>query len=125
MALKRQPEISSLPDRLFRFTIFPVSPAFMACFALVVGPPLLESGDLFAAFAAGFSNPHSSGYSEDVIACWVVLAAWVLFDARIHSVRGGWVRLVLGVVPGGVVGLSAYLIMRSRQISENRRADRA
>ncbi len=114
-----------LTDRLFHFAIVSVSLAFMAYFALVVGPPLLESGDVFGAFAAGFANPYSSGYSADVIACWVVLAAWVLFDARIHSVRGGWVCLILGIVPGVVVGLSAYLIMRSRQVSETRRADRA
>ncbi|MEZ4278495.1 MAG: DUF2834 domain-containing protein [Myxococcota bacterium] len=112
-----------MTDRSFHSAIVAVSLAFTAYFALVVGPPLLESGDVLGAFAAGFANPYSSGYSADAIACWVVLAAWVVFDARVHSVRGGWLCLILGVVPGVVVGLSAYLILRSRQISEVRRSD--
>ncbi len=114
-----------MSHRLFRFVVIAVSLTFVAYFTIVVVPPLLESGEVMGAFAAGFANPYSSGYSADVIACWLVLAAWVLYDARSLSVRGGWICLALGIVPGVVVGFAAYLLVRSRQVSEARRPDAA
>ncbi len=112
-----------MPQNLFRFALVAVSLGFVSYFTAVVVPPLLESGDIVAGFAAGFVNPYSSGYSADVIACWLVLCAWVFYEARALSIRGGWVCLVLGIVPGVVVGLAAYLLLRAGQISETRSSD--
>ena len=107
-------------EQLFRFSIVAVSLVFVIYFGVVVVPPLLESGDVLGAFSAGFVNPYSSGYSADVIACWLVLVVWVLYEARTLSIRGGWICLILGVVPGVVVGLAAYLLLRAGQITEAR-----
>ncbi|MFT6047183.1 MAG: hypothetical protein ACI9WC_002897 [Arenicella sp.] len=48
---------------------------FVVFFAVSVVPALIKDFDIVAAFAAGFVNPYSSGYSADVIACWLILLA--------------------------------------------------
>jgi len=100
-----------MTERQFRVTIVLVALGFSAYFCVVVIPPLLDNPDLIGAFAAGFANPYSSGYSADVIACWLVLAAWVIFES--NTVRYGWLCLLVGVVPGVAVGFAAYLLLRS------------
>ncbi len=104
------------------FEIFCIGTAltFTALFAVVVFPALLQDMDILGAFAAGFVNPYSSGYSADVILCWVVLAIWVFHDARTHSVKRGWICVVLGIVPGVAVGFPLYLVLRNRQLKEAR-----
>ena len=103
-------------ERQFLATIIAVALGFTALFAVVVVPPLIEDPDILGAFGAGFENPYSSGYSADVIACWLILAAWVAFEARSKSVKHGWLCLLLGVVPGVAVGFAAYLLLRSHQV---------
>ena len=104
--------------RIFRILLALLAFLFVAFFCAVVVPPLLQNPDVPGAFAAGFVNPYSSGYSADVIVCWFILAVWVVFEAQRYSVRGGLYCLLLGLVPGVAVGLAAYLYIRSRQISE-------
>ena len=101
----------------FRVVIIGIALGFTVLFCVVVVPPLVENRDVLGAFAAGFVNPYASGYSADVIACWLILAAWVAFDARSKHVKHGWLCLILGVVPGVAVGLATYLLLRSRQIA--------
>ena len=83
-------------------------------FVITIIPPLLESQDVIGAFAAGFINPYAAGYSTDVILCWCVLAVWVVHE-RAQGVRHGWVCLLLGVVPGVVVGIALYLVLRTNR----------
>lgn len=90
---------------------------FFGFFCAVVVPPLFENPDVVGAFAAGFVNPYSSGYSFDVIMCWCILAIWVIFEAKQHAIKGGWVCLILGTVPGVAVGFAAYLLLRARKLS--------
>lgn len=73
---------------------------------------------LIADFAAGFVNPYSSGYSADVILCWIALVIWVTYEAKVYSVRHGWICLVLGIVPGVAVGFPLYLVLRNRQMRQ-------
>ena len=103
-------------ERQFRAIIIAVAAGFTAIFSVIVVPPLIDNPDIIGAFAAGFENPYSSGYSADVIACWLILATWVVFEASSKRIRHGWVCLLLGVVPGVAVGLAAYLVVRSHQI---------
>jgi len=103
-------------QRQFRVIITAVALGFTAFFSVVVVPPLIDNPDVLGAFGAGFGNPYASGYSADVIACWLILAAWVAFEAKSKRVKHGWVCLLLGVVPGVAVGLAAYLLLRSHQI---------
>jgi hypothetical protein len=105
-----------MSEQIFRVTIILIAAVFSAYFAAVVIPPLIENPDIVGAFQAGFVNPYSSGYSADVFGCWAILAAWVLYEARTYSVKGGWICLVVGVVPGVAVGFAAYLFIRSTQM---------
>lgn len=101
---------------LFRTFLVLVAVGFTVFFAVFVVPPLLESRDIVGAFAAGFVNPFSSGFATDVIVCWVVLAVWVIYEAKALGMKHGWVALVLGVVPGVATGFAVYLLMRMHQI---------
>jgi hypothetical protein len=109
-----------MSERVFQFSIAAVALVFAALFCLMVVPALIQDGDIVGAFAAGFVNPYASGYSSDVVACWAILALWVVFEARTRSVRHGWVCLVLGVIPGVAVGFAGYLLLRSRQLGAAR-----
>lgn len=89
--------------------------AFALFFAATVVPPLIESGDLVGAIAAGFVNPYAAGYSTDTVMCWVVLAVWVAYEAKGRGIRGGWACLLIGLVPGVATGFASYLVLRARQ----------
>ena len=108
-----------MSDRSFRVAVIAVGLAFTALFSGLVVPPLIDDPDILGAFGAGFVNPYASGYSADVIACWVILAIWIVFEAQSRSVKHGWLCLVVGVVPGVAVGFAAYLVLRSNQIAEH------
>ena len=88
-----------MSDRSFRLAVIAVGLAFTALFSGLVVPPLIDDPDILGAFGAGFVNPYASGYSADVIACWVILAIWIVFEARSRSVKHGWLCLLVGVVP--------------------------
>ena len=105
-----------MTERLFRLATISLAVLFTVYFCAVVLPPFVDNPDIVGAFAAGFVNPYSSGYSTDVIVCWVVLAVWVWFEARNLSVRHGWLCLVLGIVPGVAVGFAMYLLLRQHQL---------
>jgi hypothetical protein len=110
----------STDRRLFEWAVLAVAVAFSIFFVVVVFPPAL--GDPIGAIGDGFVNSSAAGYSTDVILCWVVLALWVTHDAKAHGIRGGWWCLILGIVPGVVVGLAAYHVIRGRQFEQAARA---
>ncbi len=102
----------------FKATIILAASIFLGVFCVVVLPPVLVSGDLIGAFAAGFVNPYASGYSTDVLACWVILVAWIVYEAKALGIRHGWICAVLGIIPGVAVGFALYLLLRMRQLQE-------
>lgn len=89
---------------------------FTVAFCFLVVPPLIQDFNIVGAFAAGFVNPYSSGYSTDVIVCWLILMIWVRYEAVTHKIRYGWICVVLGLVPGVAVGFALYLVLRSSQL---------
>lgn len=105
-----------MTDNIFRSALLLVIVLFTGFFILTILPPLFEEFDVLGALAAGFVNPYAAGYSTDVIMCWFALAFWVIRDAKVYSIRHGWVCLLLGLVPGVAVGLSLYLILRLSQL---------
>ncbi|MCR2747307.1 DUF2834 domain-containing protein [Limnobacter parvus] len=105
-----------MSESVFKAILLLAALFFTGFFALVVVPPLVENPDVWGAFAAGFVNPYASGYSTDVLVCWFILATWVVYEAKTHAVRYGWVCLLLGVVPGVAVGFALYLLIRGKQI---------
>lgn len=100
----------------FRVCLIVLATGFTVLFGVLVIPPLFQDPDVLGAFAAGFVNPYSSGYSSDVIVCWFILAAWVAFEAKQKQVRYGWVCLLVGLVPGVAVGFAGYLLLRMQQL---------
>ena len=105
-----------MSETLFKTIIIAAAAAFLLIFAMVVLPPLLAEPDIVGAFAAGFVNPYASGYSADVLACWVILAAWIAYEARVLNIRHGWICALLGIIPGVAVGFTLYLLLRMRQL---------
>ena len=105
-----------MTEPLFKTTIIAAAAVFMALFAYWCVPPMVANPDLIGAFAAGFVNPYSSGYAADTLACWVILTAWIAFEARTKGVRHGWIFVALGIIPGVAVGFAGYLILRMRQL---------
>lgn len=110
-----------MSESVYRTLLIGSIVAFTVFFASVVVPPLIENPDIWGAFAAGFVNPYSSGYSTDVLVCWFVLAVWVIRDAKAYAVQYGWLCLLLGIVPGVAVGFALYLLIRHKQVSVIRR----
>lgn len=112
-------EVNRVTKTIFEVLCIGIALVFSAIFAAVVIPALVQDGDIIGAFAAGFVNPYSSGYSSDVILCWVVLAVWIFYEAKTLGVKHGWICLALGAVPGVAVGFPLYLVLRNRQLGNN------
>ncbi|MEL6828419.1 MAG: DUF2834 domain-containing protein [Pseudomonadota bacterium] len=91
---------------------------FALAFMVIVVPPLVQSGDVFGAFAAGFVNPYSSGYSLDVILCALILFVWILYERKSRGIKHGWIAIPLSFVPGVATGFAVYLVLRSRQLEK-------
>lgn len=92
---------------------------FAVFFFITIGPLILENPNVIAAFKAGYVNPYSSGFATDAICCWLVLAAWVVYEKYEKGVKHGWIALLIGLVPGVATAIALYLVMRMRQIQEN------
>ncbi len=102
---------------IFKISISLIAIAFTLIFCIVVIPPLIEQPDIIGAFAAGFVNPYASGYSSDVICCWLILLIWVIYENP--KVKHGWICVLLGIVPGVAVGFAAYLLVRTKQLQQS------
>jgi hypothetical protein len=105
-------------DKYYKLALVLVAVGFSMVFCLVVVPPLIDNPDVLGAFAAGFVNPYAAGYSSDVLFCWVALAILVVYEAKVLSVKHGWVCLVLGIVPGVAVGFALCFLIRHPQITQ-------
>jgi Terpene cyclase DEP1 len=103
-------------EQTFKASIIAPAAVFTALFAYWCIPPLIAKRDILGALAAGFVNPYSSGYSADVLACWVILSAWIVYERRAVGVRHGLWCIALGAIPGVAVGFAAYLLIRGRQL---------
>ena len=106
-----------MSETVFRALVAVIGLGFALLFVILVVPPLLANPDVPGAAMAGFVNPSAAGYASDAIACWLILAVWVGYEAAHRGVRHGWVCLLLGVVPGVATGLAAYLLLRHAQAS--------
>lgn len=106
-----------MTKKLFQASVLLTALVFTIIFSLVVIPPFIKTPDLLSAFSAGFVNPFASGYSTDVVCCWVILFIWVIYESP--KVKHGWVCLLLGLIPGVAVGFAGYLYIRSRQLTSS------
>jgi hypothetical protein len=101
--------------KIFKYALTSIAMIFTMIFCTIVIPPLIDNPDVVGAFAAGFVNPYSSGYSADVFCCWAILLIWVIYE--FPKVRYGWICLLLGIIPGVAVGLAVYLLLRMDQFN--------
>lgn len=106
-----------MSEKLFLTFTGLIGVAFAAVFCIVVVPPLAENWDVMGALLAGFVNPFAAGYSTDTLMCWAVLAVWVIYEARAHNIKHGWIALIIGAAPGVATGFALYLIMRHKQLN--------
>jgi hypothetical protein len=68
-----------MSEGMFKSTMIAIAVAFTGVFCVIVVPPLIDEPDILGAFGAGFVNPYASGYSADVIACFLVwYPVWLL-----------------------------------------------
>lgn len=103
----------------FRIVLWIIAVAFALLAAALLLPALVGGADLGAAVRGGFVNPFAAAFAFDAILSWCVLAAWVIYEHRAHGIRGGWIALLLGVVPGVATGFAAYLLLRMRHREQN------
>ncbi len=103
-------------ESIYKAALYLIAIAFTAIFCIVVIPPLIENPDVLGALMAGFVNPYSSGYSADVLCCWLILVVWIMYERP--KVKYGWVCALIGFVPGVAVGFAGYLLLRHRQLKE-------
>ncbi|HMV78717.1 MAG TPA: DUF2834 domain-containing protein [Leptospiraceae bacterium] len=106
-------------NSLFKGTILSLGLGFAVAFGIIVLPAFFKNPDIFGAFAAGFVNPFAAGYSMDTIFCWLILAIWVAYEARVRQIRYGWVCVLLGIVPGVATGFAFYLLIRMHRVNKN------
>jgi len=104
---------------IFESLVTVLGAVFAVAFCIVVVPALIESGDIIGAFAAGFVNPFSSGYSLDVIICAFILFVWIIHERKALGIRHGWIAIPLSFVPGVATAFAFYLVIRSRQIAHD------
>jgi len=108
-------------EGLFKLGLILMALLFTSIFCAVVIPPLIANPDILGALKAGFVNPYASGYSADVLCCWIILLIWVVYEHP--KIKHGWICLVLGLVPGVAVGFAVYLLMRTNQINKTTHTD--
>jgi hypothetical protein len=111
-----QTDENAMSKSLFETLTILLGLAFTLAFFVIVVPALLVDGDIVGAFAAGFVNPYSSGYSLDVIITGLILIVWILYERQSLGVRYGWVCIVLCAVPGVATAFALYLVLRSRTV---------
>ncbi|MDZ4298312.1 MAG: DUF2834 domain-containing protein [Moraxellaceae bacterium] len=105
---------------MYKVSLALLGAGFALAFGFLVLPAMWASGDVIGAFAGGFVNPYATGYALDAIFCWLVLAVWVVYEAKTLNLRHGWVALVLGVIPGVATGFALYLLLRMGQLKETK-----
>jgi hypothetical protein len=103
-------------ERLFWAAVGLIALTFAALFFTVVLPPVMQSSDFVrAALLDGFVNPTARGYTLDTLCTGLLVLAWIIYERAYKGVRNGWIAALLLFVPGVVVGLAAYLWLRSRE----------
>lgn len=103
-----------MTKRVFEGSVLLLGALFAFAFLVIVVPPLIESGDVAGALAAGFVNPYSTGYSLDAILTGLILIAWIVYERQALGVRFGWVAILLCFLPGVATAFAVYLLLRSR-----------
>lgn len=103
-----------MTSKTFSIVTASLGALFALAFSVTVVPPLIKSGDIFDAFAAGFVNAYSTGYALDAKFWAFILSAWILSEMQTRHVRHGWIAIPLCVVPGVATAFAVNLLLRLR-----------
>jgi len=106
-------------DKLFKTILVLVIIGFTVFFFAYFLPPIIKNPDIAVILQSGFVNSYATGFSIDLIACWLVLILFVFYESKTRSIKYGWVCIILGLVPGVVVGWSVYLLLRNSQLNND------
>jgi hypothetical protein len=106
---------NSMKPAIYRIVLVLLGGGFAVVSSFLCIPPMLE-GPVDVRKAV-FVNPFSSAFALDAIFCFLLLVAWVAYEARAKGVRHGWIAIVLGVSPGVATGFAFYLWLRMKQTS--------
>jgi len=82
-----------LTKSVFEGLVITLGALFALAFAVIIGPPLMASGDIIGAFAAGFVNPYATGYSLDAILTGLILIVWIIYERETLGVKFGWIAI--------------------------------
>lgn len=102
-------------EKTFKLSLVLFAAIFIAVFLFYITPNALADGDIIGSFAAGFVNPYAAGYSIDVIMCWFIMSAWILYERQQYGYKYGYLCIALGMMPGAAVGFALYLYLRMKQ----------
>ncbi len=106
-----------MPRTRFDWIIIALAATFVVALAVVVVPTFVDDNlDLVHAFDQALINPYATGFATDLLFTYLILCAWVLYEANYRGVRHGWIAIVLGFLIGVAVGLTIYLLIRHREI---------
>ena len=106
-----------MPETRFDWILIAIAAAFVVALTAIVVPTFVDDGlDIVHAIDEAFVNPYASGFATDIVFTYLILFAWVVYEANYRDVQHGWVALVLGFLIGVAVGLAAYLLIRHKEI---------
>jgi hypothetical protein len=106
-----------MPSTRFDWIVIALASAFVVALAILLVPTFVADNlDLVHAFDQALINPYATGFATDLLFTYLILFAWVVYEANYRDVRHGWVALVLGLLVGVSVGLATYLLIRHREI---------
>jgi len=107
-----------MKESTFKLLLILIAIGFVVFAAVVFFAPIIENPDIIGVLKAGFVNPYATAYSVDLIACWVVLIIWIIFERNQLKIKNGWVCIPIGLTLGVVVGLVIYLLLRMSYFSK-------
>lgn len=105
-------------ESTFKALIILIAVGFVVFAAIVFFAPIIENPDIIGVLKSGFVNPYATAYSVDLIACWVVLIIWIIYERNNLQLKNGWVCIPIGLTLGVVVGLVIYLLLRMSHFSK-------
>jgi hypothetical protein len=106
-----------MPRTRFDWIVITLAAVFVVMLAVFLVPTFVDDGlDLGYAFDQALINPYATGFATDLLFTYLILVAWVVYEANYRGVRHGWIAIVLGFLIGVSVGLATYLLIRHREI---------
>ena len=86
-----------MKESTFKTLLILIEVSFVVFAAVVFFAPIIKNPDIIGVLKAGFVNPYATTYSVDLIACWVVLIIWIIYERNELRIKNGWVCIPIGL----------------------------